>query len=154
MSTCQHCGCGTKDRGPKPRSVAQLRRFFGMLRAMYQHWPDGDDIFQPHSEEHLRKWVICKAGRGKIVTTLTLPHTDNPSLAAAMMMVAEKLLELDNRFGRWRGMTLAVYEAESIAFHSMSPAEFSQLNDDVEAVYRQETGLDPEQVLRETEKAA
>ncbi len=149
---CPHCQCDIDGKG-KPRSVEQLRRFFAMLRAMFSHWPEGAD-FQPHSEEHLRKWATCKAGYGRVVQTLTLPAADNPRLVAAMMEFAEQLLEMDNRFGRWKGRTLAVYEAESIAFHKMPPAKFITLNDAVETVYASETGLDPETVLKEHERAA
>lgn len=73
---------------------------------------------------------------------------------ASMMQFAETLLEMDNRFGRWKGSTLAVYEAKSIAFHKLGQAEFNKLNDDVEAVYKAETGLDPDEVLKQNERAA
>lgn len=149
---CRWCGCEQDDKA-KPRSVEQLRRFFGVLRAMFAHWPESAE-FQPHSEEHLRKWATCMAGHRRVVQTLTLPASDNPKLIAAMMEFAEKLLEMDNRFGRWKGRTLAVYEAESISFKTLGQAAFNKLNDEVEAVYAAETGLDPEQVLKNHEGAA
>ena len=152
MTSCPHCG-GKIDGKAKPRSVEQIRRFFGVLRAMFAHWPENAE-FQPHSEEHLRKWATCMAGHRHVVQTLTLPASDNPRLVAAMMGFAEKLLEMDNRFGRWKGRTLAVYEAKSIAFHKLGQADFNRLNDEVEAVYKAETGLDPEEVLKNHEAAA
>ncbi len=150
---CPHCGCGLEPDKGKPRSAEQLRRFFGVLRAMYQHWPESCE-FQPHCEEHLRKWVLCMAGHRTVVKTFMLPATDDPLMMSAMMSFAEQLLEMDNRFGRWKGSTLAIYEAKSIAFSKLGQAAFNKLNDEVEAVYRSETGLDPEQALKETEKAA
>lgn len=153
MSKCPHCLCDLDAEKGTPRSPEQLRRFFGVLRAMFNHWPEHAD-FQPHTEEHLRKWVLCKAGHGVVVKTLTMPRSSNVSLMAAMMAFAEALLEMGNRFGRWKGSTLAVYEAKSIAFHNLSQHKFNQVNDEVEAVYRNETGLDPEQVLKETARAA
>lgn len=149
---CPHCQGDIEGKG-KTRSVEQIRRFFAVNRAMFAHWPERAE-FQPHSEEHLRKWATCAAGHRRVVQTLTLPACDNPSLAAAMMAFAEKLLEMDNRFGRWKGRTLAIYEADSIAFHKMGPAEFCKLNDQVEAVYKSATGLDPDEVLKQTERAA
>ena len=149
---CPHC-LGDIEKKTKPRSLDQMRRFFAVLRAMYAHWPE-DCGFQPHSEEHLRKWATCMAGHREVIKTMTLPQTDNPSLAAAMMGIVEALLEIDGRFGRWKGMTFAVYEAKSIAFHKLSQSEFNKLNDEVEAVYASETGLDPETVLREHEQTA
>lgn len=153
MTTCPHCQCDLDPVKGKPRSIDQLRRFFGVLRAMYRHWPEAAD-FQPHSEEHLRKWVLCMAGHRDVVKTLTMPRTSNAALMSAFMAFAEQLLEMDNRFGRWKGSTLAVYEAKSIAFPKLGQAAFNKLNDEVEAVYKSETGLDPEQVLAEQERAA
>ena len=153
MSKCPHCQCELHGEKGKPRSPEQLRRFFGVLRAMHDHWPESAS-FQPHCTEHLRKWVLCAAGHRVVVKTMTLPNTDNASLAAAMMAIVEDLLAMDNRFGRWKGMTFSVYEAKSIAFHKLGQAEFNALNDAVEEIYRAETGLDPDQVLKESEKAA
>lgn len=151
---CPHCHSDLDPVKGKPRSLEQLRRFFGVLRAMYHHWPEKVEEFQPHSEEHLRKWILCKAGHGTVVQTLTMPRTSNPSLMAALMSFAEQLLEIDNRFGRWKGSTLAIYEAKSIAFHKLGQAEFNKLNDEVEAAYKEVTGLDADEVLKQHERAA
>lgn len=153
MVTCPHCNCDLDPVKGKPRSLDQLRRFFAVLRAMFNHWPESAD-FQPHCEEHLRKWVLCAAGHRTVVQTLTMPRTSNASLMASMMAFAEALLEMDHRFGRWKGSTLAVYEAKSIAFDKLGQADFNKLNDEVEAAYRSETGLDPSEVLKQTERAA
>jgi hypothetical protein len=120
---------------------------------MYNHWPEAAE-FQPHCEEHLRKWVLCKTGHCKVVQTLQAPRSSNPAFMAAMMKFAETLLGMENRFGRWKGSTLAVYEAKSISFHKLGQADFNKLNDEVEAVYESETGLKVEQVLKEQGKAA
>lgn len=154
MTKCPHCLSELDAAKGKPRSLEQLRRFFGVLRAMYSHWPETVEEFQPHSEEHLRKWILCKAGHGTVVQTLTMPRTGNPSLMAALMAFAEQLLEIDNRFGRWKGSTLAIYEAKSIAFHKLGQAEFNKLNDEVEAAYKEVTGLEPDEVLKNHERAA
>lgn len=150
---CPHCNSDLDPVKGKPRSPEQLRRFFAVLRAMYNHWPESAE-FQPHCEEHLRKWVLCSAGHRTVVKTLVMPRTSNASLMAAMMQFAETLLGMDNRFGRWKGSTLAVYEAKSIAFHKLGQAEFNKLNDEVEAVYETETGLKVDEVLKQTERAA
>ena len=154
MTKCPHCLSELDAAKGKPRSLEQLRRFFGVLRAMYNHWPETVEEFQPHSEEHLRKWILCRAGHGSVVQTLTMPRTSNPSLMAALMAFAEQLLEIDNRFGRWKGSTLAIYEAKSIAFHKLGQAEFNKLNDEVEAAYKEVTGLEPDEVLKQHERAA
>ena len=52
------------------------------------------------------------------------------------------------------GGMVRVFNAKSIAFEKVGQAEFNALNDAVEEIYRAETGLDPDQVLKESEKAA
>lgn len=49
---------------------------------------------------------------------------------------------------------MRVFKAKSIAFDKLGQAEFNALNDAVETVYAQETGLDPNEVLKQQESAA
>jgi len=52
--TCPHCG-------GKKRSNPQHNRFFKLIDVAYHHWPEKIE-FQPDSSEHLRAWLLCKAG--------------------------------------------------------------------------------------------
>lgn len=52
------------------------------------------------------------------------------------------------------GGLIRVFKAKSMAFDKIGQAEFNALNDAVEAVYASETGLNPEEVLKQTEQAA
>lgn len=157
MSHCPHCGCSVDPEKGQPRSVPQLKRFFAVLRAMRAHWPENAE-FQPESDEHLRKWAVCKAGYRES-TDIAVPYAeDQPSITKLAAMAIEQAIKAAGAYAFVRpdanGGRVRVYKAKSIAFHSMGPAEFSKLNDDVEAVYRAETGLDPDQVLKEQERAA
>lgn len=153
---CPHCQCEI-DAKSKPRSVEQLRRFFGMLRAMYQHWPSSAE-FQPESEEHLRKFVLCKSGHRES-TDVAVPFAeDQPGLTKLVAVSVEACVRGAGGFAFIRphpdGGLVRVYKAKSIAFDKLGQADFNALNDAVEMVYAQETGLDPEQVLKQTEQAA
>ena len=149
MTKCPHCLCDLDPIKGKPRSVEQLRRFFAVLRSMYFHWPESAE-FQPHTEEHLRAYVICKSGRGQIVATEQLPPIADVDARAEMKAIISRAYSADLRkFPRWKGNTLAVYEPKSMSFKSMGQAAFNKLNDEVEAVYKAETGLDPDQLLKE-----
>lgn len=53
---CQACG-------QKARSRPQLNRFHALMEAAYQNWPDTHE-FRPKDKEHLRKWLVIKAGFG------------------------------------------------------------------------------------------
>jgi hypothetical protein len=55
---------------------------------------------------------------------------------------------------RAHGQELHVCVPQSIAFDKLDHRSFCQIKNDVEEVIRVETGLDPDQLLRETESAA
>lgn len=153
---CPHCGSEI-DGKSKPRSSPQLRRFFGMLRAMYQHWPASAE-FQPESEEHLRKYSICGAGF-RDSTDVAVPFAeDQPGLTKLVAISVEACVRGAGGFAFIRphpdGGMVRVYKAKSIAFDKLGQAEFNRLNEAVEAFYFQETGLDPNQVFRESAASA
>ena len=156
MTACPHCGCKI-DGKTKPRSAPQLRRFFAMLRAMFSHWPETSG-FQPESEEHLRKFILIKAGYRE---TTDIPVTfaeDQPGLTKLTALSIEAALKAAGAYAFIRphpdGGLVRVFKAKSMAFDKIGQAEFNALNDAVETAYAQETGLDPEQVLKQTEQAA
>lgn len=153
---CPHCGCSL-DAAKRPRSLPQLRRFFGVLRAMFHHWPD-DAEFRPESEEHLRNWVTCKAGYSESADVPLVFAEDQPALTRLTGMAIEGAIKWAGSYAFVRpdlnGGRVRVFRAKSIAFHKMAPEEFNALNEAVEGVYRAETGLDPDQLLKEHERAA
>jgi hypothetical protein len=61
---CPRCTCAAcmKARRSKP----QNDRIHALCEAAYQHWPRGH-AFKPESKEHLRAWLLCKAGHVKVV---------------------------------------------------------------------------------------
>lgn len=153
---CPCCGSDIEGKS-KPRSLDQLRRFFGMLRAMFKHWPETAE-FQPESEEHLRKYVLCKSGHRES-TDVAVPFAeDQPGLTKLVAVSVEACVRGAGGYAFIRphpdGGLLRVFKAKSIAFDKLGQAEFNALNDAVETVYARETGLDPETVLRENERAA
>lgn len=156
MTTCPHCG-GKIDGKAKPRSLEQLRRFFGVLRAMYAHWPESAE-FRPESEEHLRKWALIKAGHKETTDVPVSFAEDEPGLTKLTALAIEGALKAAGAYAFIRphpeGGLVRVFKAKSIAFDKLGQADFNALNDAVETVYTHETGLDPEQVLKEHERAA
>jgi hypothetical protein len=145
--SCHSCGVLLT----KPRSEPDHRRFFALINAAFHHWPESHE-FHPDNSEHLRAWLLCKAGY-RDVATFELPETDDPVMMARMMEFAERLLEHagDERrkFGRWRGSTFYVHQAKSIAWDKLSQKEFSPIREAVEEVISAEIGVDAEALLRE-----
>lgn len=156
MTTCPHCGC-KMDAKTKPRSLEQMRRFFGVLRAMYSHWPESAE-FQPESEEHLRKWALIKAGHRETTDVPVAFAEDQPGLTQLTALAIEGALKAAGAYAFIRphpdGGMVRVFKAKSIAFDKLGQADFNTLNDAVEVVYAHETGLDPETVLKAQEAAA
>lgn len=157
MTKCPHCLCDLDPVKGKPRSLDQLRRFFGMLRAMKMHWPERAE-FQPENEEHLRKWALVKAGHRETTDVPVEWAEDQPGLTKLASLAIEAAIQAAGTFAFVRpdsnGGRVRVFKAKSIAFAKLGQSEFSRLNDEVEAVYRAETGLNPDDVLKQTERAA
>mgnify|MGYP005606360083 FL=1 len=153
---CPHCQCDIDGKG-KPRSVEQLRRFFAMLRAMFSHWPESSD-FRPESEEHLRKFVLVKAGHRETVDVPVAFAEDQPGLTKLASLAIEAALKAAGAYAFIRphpeGGLVRVFKAKSIAFDKIGQAEFNALHDAVDTVYASETGLDPATAVREHEQTA
>lgn len=124
---------------------------------MFHHWPEHAE-FRPESEEHLRKWVLIKAGHRE-ATDIPVDWTeDQPALARLASLAIEASVKAAGAFAFVRphpeGGMVRVFRAKSIAFGSLGQADFNRLNDEVEAAYRAETGLEADVVLKQTENAA
>jgi hypothetical protein len=134
-----------------------LRRFFGVLRGMFSHWPEHAE-FQPHSEEHLRKWVLCKAGHCETTDIALIYAEDQPSVTLETSAVVEAAIKAAGSFAFVRpdrnGGRIRIFNAKSIAFDKLDQTTFNKLNDDIEAVFAAETGLNPADVLKAMETAA
>lgn len=134
----------------KPRSLDQHRRFFAVIKATHDHWPESHP-FQPDNAEHLRAWLLVRAGH-HTVKTFHLDG-DGDEFARLIPVVTATMLG-KHSWCRARGNELHVCVPQSIAFDKMDHKTFCKVCDDVDEVIRLETGLDPDQLLRETEAAA
>lgn len=153
IPTCPHCKKPLHDR----RSTQDHRRFFAVLQAAFHHWPEAHD-FQPESVEHLRAWLLCKAGHC-FVRTFELPDGHDAVTIARLVEFAEQLMQRAGpddayRFGRWKGMTLKVFSPKSIAFTEVGQREFGDLREKVEDIIAAEIGVPVDQLLAEHEGAA
>ncbi len=124
---------------------------------MFHHWPANVE-FQPENEEHLRKWALIRAGHRETVDVPVEWAEDQPALTKLASLAIEAAVKAAGTFAFIRphpeGGLVRVFKAKSIAFGNLGQAEFNRLNDEIEAVYKSETGLDPDQVLKEHGRAA
>lgn len=151
MSACPHCGCEIEKAG-KPRSPEQHRRFFALIRAAYQQWPESAE-FQPDNEEHLRKWLTAAAGY-RDGTDIAVPFAENePSVTKLVSIAVEASVRAAGGYAFVRpdanGGRLRVYKPKSIRFGTMGPAEFGKLCDDVSEVIEREIGVSADDLLKE-----
>jgi len=129
----------------KPRSLEQHRRFFSVVSAVFNHWPERHP-FQPENAEHLRAWLLVKAKHCTIKTFYL--SEDATELARVLPVITASMLH-KHSWCRSDGNALHVCVPLSIAFDTMKHEDFCRLNDGVDEIIRTETGLDPEQLLRE-----
>lgn len=150
LHECPECGVVLT----KHRSSPDHRRFFAVIAAAFDNWPEAHD-YQPESKEHLRAWLTCKAGYRE-ATPVMLPDdaTDTMrvlfrlSIAAAINAAGGVAFVVPYRD------SVAVIRPKSIAWDKVAQKEFNAIRDAVEEVIKAETGLDPDVLLREKERAA
>jgi hypothetical protein len=141
-------------QGPKVRSPADHRRFFGVIRAAFMHWPEQHD-FQPEDPEHLRAWLLCRAGY-KSVTEIPFEDSWPDAMRELALLAAESALKAakSHAFVRPHPGGLFVFAPKSLKFDEIGQKEFGQIRESVEEVIKCETGREASELLRETTRAA
>lgn len=135
----------------KRRSTEQHRRFFGLVRAVYHHWPEAME-FQPDNEDHLRAYLLVKAKYRTIKTFYMTDESVADECAKVLPIVAAMML---HRYcWAWSdGNAIHVAAPESTAFDKLPHLKACAVYNDVEE-YVRSIGIDPDAVLKETERAA
>jgi len=135
----------------KPRSLDQHRRFFGLVRACFHHWPEAHE-FQPDNEEHLRAYLLVKAGHRSIKEFYIAETAANESIAQLIPIVSAVML---HRYcWSWvSGDAIKVCAPLTTNFREMKHEDAYHV---IDKMYeeRHAIGIDPEQYMREAEKAA
>lgn len=142
--SCPHCG-GILTR---VRSLPDHRRFFALVHAAYHQWPEAHE-FQPHSAEHLRAWLTCKAG-WRDATPIQMPDMATErmrdlfrlSIEAAITAAGGVAFVVPYQSG------VAVITPKSIAWDKLGQQEFAQLRDAVSDVVEAEIGVNVDQLLQ------
>jgi hypothetical protein len=153
MKACPECGCVLE----KPRSAPHHRRLFGLISAAFANWPESHE-FQPDDPEHLRAWLLCRAGYREAREIEVAYSEHNPELAKATALVIQAAIEEAGAYAFIRphpsGGSVAVYRPRSIAWSRLSQKDFSPLAEAVEGVIESVIGVEAETLLKEHEAAA
>jgi hypothetical protein len=144
--------CDTKfdpEKGGKPRSYDQHKRYFALIRGFFFHWPETHDR-QFSSEAEFRSWAQMKAGYREIAATIPLAGVQRERA----LILAEAAIRAcgSYAFPILHGGDLVVFRPKSIAFAKLSHKDACKLFDAVQTVLEQESGIRAEAIL--TEKAA
>ena len=130
------------------RSSEDHRRFFALVNAAFTHWPEQHE-FTPDNAEHLRAWLLCKAGYRKT----TMIETDEPAATVASIEAAFRAADT-YAFVRPYGDGVAVYSPKSIAWDKLDQKKFWPIRDGVTAVIEAVIGVNADELLKQTERAA
>jgi len=147
--TCPVCGYAEPKKG-KPRSIDQHRRYFQLVREAFVHWPESHEHQFANAEE-CRAYLQMKAGWREIGAQIPLSGISKERA----MMLAEAAIRGAGSYAMpvLHGDTLVIFKPKSISFARMPHLEFCALNDAVENVIRDIIGVEPEQLLKERERA-
>jgi hypothetical protein len=138
----------------KARSLAQHKRFFGLMTALYVHWPDSEK-FKPDSMEHLRAYVLCKAGHRSIKSFYTDPNdgVSAAGLVKILPIIAQMMLDVFCWVWEVGDDEIRVCVPLSIKFELLPHKKACEVFDAVDE-YIRSVGFDPDQLLKENEQAA
>lgn len=140
--TCHHCAGKHSD--------PMRRRFFGLVKAAYDHWPhDGD--FIPDDPEHLRAWLLTKVGWR---TSDEIPTRDIDPETVAAIAKAAILASRKRSFVVAHNGRVYVLTPKSIQKAKSSHRELVSVFESVEHLIKEVVGVDADMILRENEKAA
>lgn len=126
---CPGCGIVIDDKPAKPRSIDQHRRFYAVIRAVYQHWPESHDV-NFSSETECRKWLTMKAGWREVAARIPLVGV-KPDMAvmlatSAMRAAGAHCVAVHHK------NDLVIWKPQSIRFDKMgtknSAASMTRLN--------------------------
>lgn len=133
---CPECGCEIGAR--KRRSVPDHRRLFALIKAAFDNWPEAHD-FTPENPEHLRSWLVCKAG-WREATAYDLGEKADAAVVALALQAGIKAAK-GVGFVKVHGRSVAVITPKSMDFRAMGQAEFGLLRDAITDIIKAETGI-------------
>lgn len=133
---CAVCGTPYGDDG---RSVPHLRRFFAMLRRVYENWPESHDR-QFASADEMRAFLLIKAKHRVLSASIPLQGVNKDR---AMMLVEAAFRAAGSyAFATPHGGNIVIFKPKSIAFAKLSHLQAVGIFQDVEDVIKAETGID------------
>jgi hypothetical protein len=120
------------------RSLQHLNMFFAAIRQAHDNWPESHS-FQPDSPEHLRAWLLCKAGYRDTLVHEVKDGAD-PVWLADTIETSMRILK-GHSFVVHDHNRVIVITPKSIAFAKLKQSEFNEISQDVSDVLHAEIGI-------------
>ena len=151
QGTCEKCG----QKIPHPRNQARHNLFFAVLVPAFKHWPESHE-FQPEDTEHLRGWLLAKAGHctfkeidiGDAVPEAMLP------IMTAFVNSTHRIAGAKSRFLKATKKGLRAYEPKSIAYDKCDEDTFKKILDLSIEIIETTIGVKIEKLKAETAREA
>ena len=151
--TCPECGAVFAPKATvKPRSYPQLKRYFAVIKAAFHHWPESHQ-FRPKNADHLRYWLEVEAGHFEAAKSIRCESVE-PQILTALLTAVMRTSDDDRQFVDVDGQLITVKRALSISYPMLAHLATCKLFEDVDNVIKQELGIEPDELLRQTEAAA
>jgi hypothetical protein len=142
------CPCCGQEK-PSPRNQARHNLFFAILPKAFENWPTTYEEFQPMSTEHLRKWLIYKAG-WCTMRELAIDGPHKPIVVAALQFfVASGNQEV---FFKTTSKSVREYRPKSIAWSKCKEAEFRKILDASAEIIESIIGVPIEALKRQSQE--
>jgi len=119
---CPTCG----QKKPHPRNAERHALFFVVLPQVFANWPPSYELFQPMSVEHLRKWLIYKAG-WCTMRELAIEGPNKHVIMTALKFFTESGGQ--NVFFTTTAKSIREYRPRSTAYNKCKEADFKRIMD-------------------------
>lgn len=132
------------------RNPRRHAMFFAVITEAYRNWPEGHE-FQPENRDHLRAWLLCKAGHVETLD-VTLPMTGDLTTKAVMAALVAFTGSKSVFVGVSKSGKIRAFRPKSQSFSKCKEAEIKPIVDRVYDIISVETGMAIEDLKREAGK--
>ena len=141
----------------QPRNPRRHAMFFAVITEAFKNWPEGHE-FQPESTEHLRAWLLCKAGWSD---TLDLDLPTSGSKSGNGTHAIDKLMKVLVAFTGSKhvftkplsAQRIRAYRPKSQSFAKCKESEIKPIIDRVYDIIAIESGMQVADLKRSAETA-
>lgn len=131
-------GVSVKVKAGNGRSSKHHRLFFGAIIKAFMNWPDSHE-FKPQDDEHLRAWLLCKAGY-RDVTTHELQDASMAESVAAMIEASINQSKAHG-FAVYNNNLVYVLTPKSISWGKLPQEEFNKISQSVSDILKAEINM-------------